>query len=173
MKLYTLRSLVTAQLALCTLMGASSSQAKNITDSCYYIPLPDVPTSDENRAVPWGEPTIHFANGTTCCSSIDQVGSALDEIDAQILPLLGKRYVNIQCPRRHAESFGPRSMYIREAARFRANVTDEIDPSRRQHVIQGAIDNAPAVHLPQIIAEMAYVGIWNSSVLFENCLVRD
>lgn len=64
-------------------------------------------------------------------------------------------------------------MYIREAARFRANVTDEIDPSRRQHVIQGAIDNAPAVHLPQIIAEMAYVGIWNSSVLFENCLVRD
>jgi hypothetical protein len=38
-------------------------------------------------------------------------------------------------------------------------------------VIQGAVDAAPAVHLPQIIAQMVYEGIINSSVLFEECVV--
>lgn len=84
--------LVAAQLALCTLIGASASQGQSVTDLCYYIPLPDIPVSDANRTVPWGEPTIQYANGTTCCSSLDQVRTALDGIDAQLLRLLSTRY---------------------------------------------------------------------------------
>lgn len=38
-------------------------------------------------------------------------------------------------------------------------------------MIQGAVDAAPTVHLPQIIAQMVYEGIINSSVLFEECVV--
>lgn len=87
MKLYPL---VTAQLALCTVILASP-HARSITDLCYYTPLPSVPVSSANRTVPWGQPTIQYANGTTCCSSLDQVRSALNDIDAQLLQLLSTR----------------------------------------------------------------------------------
>lgn len=71
----------------------ASSLARSVTDeSCYYIPLPHVPVSDANRTVPWGQPTIQFSNGTTCCSSLDQVRNVLDEIDDQLLQLLSTRY---------------------------------------------------------------------------------
>lgn len=38
-------------------------------------------------------------------------------------------------------------------------------------MIQGAVDAAPSVHLPQIVAEIVYEGLVNSSVLFEECIV--
>lgn len=38
-------------------------------------------------------------------------------------------------------------------------------------MIQGAVDAAPLVHLPQIVAEIVYEGLVNSSVLFEECIV--
>lgn len=64
-----------------------------------------------------------------------------------------------------------RASYVREATRFKATSADVNDPSRNQQVIQGAVDAAPSVHLPQIIAQIVYEGIVNSSVLFEECIV--
>ncbi|KAF8552966.1 hypothetical protein OG21DRAFT_1485804 [Imleria badia] len=64
----------------------------------------------------------------------------------------------------------PETTYIREAVRFSSSEEDLGNLSREQHVMQGAIDGAPALHLPQIVAQMAYQGIWNSSVLFEQCI---
>ncbi|KAG2037919.1 chorismate mutase, partial [Suillus americanus] len=121
---------------------------------CYFVPLPSIPPSTANRTVPWGEPTIQYANGTTCCSSLDEIRENLDTIDAQLLQLLSTR-----------------ASYVREATRFKATVADVNDPSRNHQVIQGAIDDAPSVHLPQIVAEIVYEGIINSSVLFEECIV--
>ena len=66
-----------------------------------------------------------------------------------------------------------RAAYVREATRFKSREEDVDDPSRDQQVIQRAIDGAPAVHLPQIVAQMVYQSIINSSVLFEECIVRD
>lgn len=122
-------------------------------DSCYYYPLPDLPISQDNRTIPWGEPTITYPNGTTCCSTLDQVRDELDAIDSQLLQLLSER-----------------SAYVREAARFKATEESVNDPSRSQQVIQDAIDAAPSVHLPQIVAKMVFEGIINSSVPFEECI---
>ncbi|KAH7920602.1 hypothetical protein BV22DRAFT_1020912 [Leucogyrophana mollusca] len=126
-----------------------------LSDKCYYDPLPNIPASTANRTIPWGEPTITFANGTTCCSSLDQVRTELDAIDAQLLQVLSQR-----------------AAYVAEATRFKATL-DSVDvPSRDQQVIQGAIEGAPAVHLPQIIAKIVYEGILNASIYFEDCIVR-
>lgn len=70
------------------LVAASSSDP---SDTCYFIPLPSIPSSTDNRTIPWGEPTIQYANGTTCCSSLDEVRQQLDIIDAQLLQLLSQR----------------------------------------------------------------------------------
>lgn len=63
--------------------------------------------------------------------------------------------------------------YVREATRFKSTEADVDNPTRDQQVIQGAINGAPAVHLPQVVAQMVYQSIINSSVLFEVCIVRD
>lgn len=133
------------------LVAAASSS--DPSDKCYFIPLPSIPSSTDNRTIPWGEPTIQYANGTTCCSSLDEVRQQLDIIDAQLLQLLSKR-----------------SSYVGEATRFKATIADVNVPSRNQQVIQGAVDAAPSVHLPQIVAEIVYEGLVNSSVLFEECI---
>ena len=65
-----------------------------------------------------------------------------------------------------------RSAYVREATRFKSTEASINDPARNEQVIQGAIDDAPAVHLPQIVGQMVYQSIINSSVLFEECIVR-
>ncbi|KAG1866988.1 hypothetical protein C8R48DRAFT_703867 [Suillus tomentosus] len=64
-----------------------------------------------------------------------------------------------------------RASYVREATRFKATVSDINVPSRNQQVIQGVVDNALSVHLPQIVAKIVYEGIINSSVIFEKCIV--
>lgn len=66
-----------------------------------------------------------------------------------------------------------RAAYVREATRFKSTEAGVDVPSRNTQVIQGAIDGAPAVHLPQIVAQMVFQSIINSSVLFEDCIVRD
>jgi len=64
-----------------------------------------------------------------------------------------------------------RAAYVREATRFKPTESSINVPSRNQEVIQGAIDGASAVHLPQIVAKMVFESIINSSVLFEQCIV--
>ncbi|KAG1788318.1 uncharacterized protein HD556DRAFT_1403921 [Suillus plorans] len=99
-------------------------------------------------------PTIQFANGTTCCSSLDEIRVQLDIVDTQLLQLLSTR-----------------ASYVREATRSKATVSDVNVPSRNEQVIQGAVDNAPSVHLPQIVAKTVYEGIINSSAILEECIV--
>ncbi|KAG1831421.1 chorismate mutase [Suillus subalutaceus] len=143
-----LRFLVALQI-----IGLAVASSSDFSDKCYFIPLPSIPPSTANRTVPWGEPTIKYANGTTCCSSLNEIRDNLDTIDAQLLQLLSTR-----------------ASYVREATRFKSTLPDVNDPSRNEQVIQGAVDDAPSVHLPQIVAEMVYEGIINSSVLFEECI---
>ncbi|KAG1867007.1 hypothetical protein C8R48DRAFT_772197 [Suillus tomentosus] len=131
----------------------ASPRTSDPSEKCYFNPLPSIPSSTANRSIPWGEPTIHFANGTTCCSSLDEIRVQLDTIDAQLLQLLSTR-----------------ASYVREATRFKATVSDVNVPSRNEQVIQGAVDDAPSVHLPQIVAKSVYEGIINSSVVFEECI---
>jgi hypothetical protein len=64
----------------------------NQSDQCYFIPLPSIPPSTDHRTIPWGKPTIQYANGTTCCSSLDEIRYQLDTIDAQLLQILATRY---------------------------------------------------------------------------------
>ncbi|KAG6382056.1 hypothetical protein JVT61DRAFT_693 [Boletus reticuloceps] len=150
MKLSALYFLATARLAL----GATGPITYNATDdACYYTPMPNVTASNETRAAPWGNQTIQYANGTTCCSSLDQVQTALDTIDAKLLELLSNR-----------------TAYSREAARFMSEEADVDDPLRDQQIIQRAMDNATAVHLPQIVAQKVFQSIINSTVEFEECI---
>ncbi|KAH7911328.1 hypothetical protein BJ138DRAFT_1006882 [Hygrophoropsis aurantiaca] len=136
------------------LVFATASPAP-LSDKCYYLPLPNIPPSAANRTVPWGEPTITFPNGTTCCSSLDQVRTQLDTIDAQLLEVLAQR-----------------AAYVAEATRFKPTESSVDVPSRDQQVLQEAVDGAPAVHLPQIIAQQVYESILNASIYFEDCIVR-
>lgn len=64
-----------------------------------------------------------------------------------------------------------RAAYVGEATRFKPTESSVNVPSRNQEVIQGAIDGAPAVHLPQVVAKMVFESIVNSSILFEECIV--
>ncbi|OJA13678.1 hypothetical protein AZE42_10747 [Rhizopogon vesiculosus] len=69
----------------------------------------------------------------------------MDIIDAQLLQILSTR-----------------EAHVREATRFKATIANVNDPSRIAQVIQGAVDAAPAVHLPQIVAQLVYESIINS-----------
>ncbi|KAG2073333.1 hypothetical protein BDR04DRAFT_1095249 [Suillus decipiens] len=134
-------------------IGLAIASSSDLSDKCYDILLPSILPSTANRTVPWGKPTIHYPNGTTCCSSLNEVRTQLNTIDAQLLQLLSTR-----------------AQYVREATRFKSTLPDVNDPSRNKQVIQEAVDAAPSVHLPQIIAEEVYEGIINSSVTFEECI---
>ncbi|KAG1726955.1 chorismate mutase [Suillus paluster] len=135
------------------ILGLVVASSSDPSDKCYFDPLPSIPPSTDHRNIPWGKPTIKYANGTTCCSSLDEVRDELNNIDAQLLQLLSTR-----------------TSYVREATRFKATVADVNDPSRNKQVIQGAVHDAPSVHLPQIVAQKVYEGLINSSVLFEECI---
>ncbi|EGO00553.1 hypothetical protein SERLA73DRAFT_51202 [Serpula lacrymans var. lacrymans S7.3] len=124
-------------------------------EHCYHDPLPHIPISSANRTVPWGEPSITFSNGTTCCSSLDQVRDGINAVDSQLLQLLSDR-----------------AAYVREATRFKSTYASVNVPSRDKQVIQGAVDAASSVHLPQIVAKKVYEAIINSSIIFEYCVVR-
>ena len=65
-----------------------------------------------------------------------------------------------------------RAAFVREAARFKSNYTSINVPSRNEQVVQGAVQSAPAVDLPQVIAKGTYEAIINSSTKFEYCIVR-
>jgi hypothetical protein len=66
--------------------------------SCYGSDVVSTPSTDY-RNIPWGSPTVHFSslNGTltTCCNSLDEIRTALDDIDDQLLDILNRRYVCI------------------------------------------------------------------------------
>lgn len=74
---------------------ASSSPTGASGASCYASTLPSIPPSPDNRTVPWGSPSVHFSslNGTltTCCDSLDEIRTALDDIDEKLLDLLNQR----------------------------------------------------------------------------------
>ncbi|KIJ66080.1 hypothetical protein HYDPIDRAFT_110221 [Hydnomerulius pinastri MD-312] len=132
---------------------AYGCSADDAVEQCYGKILPSFPPSSDNRTIPWGQPSIQFPNGTTCCSSLDQVRAGIDDIDGQLLELLSQR-----------------AAYVREATRFKATL-DTVDvPSRDQQVIDGAEANAASVNLPQTIARQVFQAIINSSVSFEYCV---
>jgi hypothetical protein len=93
------------------LVVASSSDP---SDKCYFIPLPSTPSSTDNRTIPWGEPSIQYANGTTCCSSLDEVRQQLDIIDAQLLQLLSKRCGFNELYRNITEIYAPSGLRTSE-----------------------------------------------------------
>ncbi|KAH7920603.1 hypothetical protein BV22DRAFT_1097865 [Leucogyrophana mollusca] len=137
---------------LCTYLQLVRASSESV-EECYGKNLPCFPPSNENRTIPWGQPSIRQADGSTCCSSLDEVRAGIDSIDAQLLALLSQR-----------------AAYVREATRFKATL-DSVDvPSRDQEVIQGAEANATRYNLPQTIAREVFEAIINSSVPFEYCV---
>lgn len=79
-----------------TFSAIGSANANANTNSCYGSNVISAPSLD-HRPVPWGTPSVHFSslNGTltTCCDSLDEIRTALDDIDDQILDLLNQRFV--------------------------------------------------------------------------------
>ena len=73
-------------------IGSANANA----NTCYGSNVISTPSVDY-RPVPWGTPGVHFSslNGTltTCCDSLDEIRTALDVIDDQIIDLLNQRFV--------------------------------------------------------------------------------
>jgi hypothetical protein len=83
---------------LLAIFGILAFAATIVADSasCYGSSVVSTPSTD-HRNVPWGSPSVHFSslNGTTttCCNSLDEIRTALDVIDEQLLHLLNSRCV--------------------------------------------------------------------------------
>ncbi|QQK43333.1 Chorismate mutase, type II [Penicillium digitatum] len=120
-------------LALWTAFGSAANVKAN-ADACYGPNLISVPSGD-HRPVPWGTPSVHFSsmNGTltTCCDSLDEIRTALDEIDNQLLDLLNRR-----------------AAYVREATRFKSTRASVNVPSRNEAVLEQAEQQAVAFLIP-------------------------
>lgn len=81
---------------LLLLPAIAAASTGDAIEACYGSELISTPSND-NRTAPWGSPSIHFSslNGTlsTCCTSLDEIRTALDDIDDQLLDLLSRRWV--------------------------------------------------------------------------------
>lgn len=72
-------------------VSATGTPTSNFAAPCYGTALPSLPLSTAIRIIPWGTAGITFANGSTCCSSLDQVRAGIDAVDDQLLELLSQR----------------------------------------------------------------------------------
>ncbi|KAL0952934.1 hypothetical protein HGRIS_007147 [Hohenbuehelia grisea] len=132
---------------------AASVEVQDFASACYNTTLPAIPPSIANRTIPWGKPSFEV-NGTTCCSSLDEVRAGIDALDTQLLDILSQR-----------------AAYVREATRFKAT-RDSVDvPARDEQVINDAVADAPKFNLPQTIARAVFTAIIESGVGFEQCVV--
>lgn len=141
---------------LISLSGAACTDVKSDPAAkCYTSPLPAATVNSENRTVPWGTPSYILPNGTTCCSSLDQVRAGIDAVDDALLTFLAQR-----------------AAFVREATRFKATLDSVNVPSRNQEVIDEAVAaaNTTTPPLPQVIAQGVFEAILNSSVPFEECV---
>ncbi|KGO54016.1 Chorismate mutase [Penicillium expansum] len=142
-------------LTLSTAIGSAANANVN-TNACYGSNVISTP-SEDHRPVPWGTPSVHFSslNGTltTCCDSLDEIRTALDDIDDQILDLLNQR-----------------AAYVREATRFKSTRASVNVPSRNEAVLKQAEQQAVHIEVPVTIARAAIGAILNSSVPFEECI---
>ncbi|KAJ5146210.1 Chorismate mutase [Penicillium bovifimosum] len=136
--------------------AATANKGINPSDTCYSPAVTSTPSTD-NRQTPWGSPSVHFSslNGTltTCCDSLDEIRTALDDIDDQLLILLNQR-----------------AAYVREATRFKSTREAVNDPERNEAVIQQAEQQAVHIGVPVTIARAAMEAILDSSVAFEQCI---
>ncbi|KAJ6185699.1 hypothetical protein N7519_007000 [Penicillium mononematosum] len=141
-------------LTLSTAIGSTTNA--NVNNACYGSNVSSAPSAD-HRPVPWGTPSVHFSslNGTitTCCDSLDEIRTALDDIDDQILDLLNRR-----------------AAYVREATRFKSSRASVNVPSRNEAVLKQAEQQAVHIGVPVTIARAAIGAILNSSVPFEQCI---
>lgn len=134
-------------------VSATGTSTSDFAAPCYGTTLPSLPSSTAIRIIPWGTAGITFANGSTCCSSLDQVRAGIDAVDDQLLELLSRR-----------------AAFVREATRFKAT-RDTVDvPSRDVAVIDGVVEDAPSHKLPQNIAKLVFTAIINASIPFELCI---
>ncbi|KAF8153163.1 chorismate mutase [Crassisporium funariophilum] len=152
MRLFTLASSILIGILIPQALSSNRKPPQDFAQHCYNDPMSDIPASPDNRTIPWGQPSI--INGTsTCCSSLDEVRAGIDAVDAQLLELLSQR-----------------AAFVREATRFKV-MHDLVDvPARDAQVIEQAVTDATAVHLPQSVARAVFAAIINSSVPFELCV---
>lgn len=106
----------------------------------------------------------------------------IDEIDAKLLTLLSQRLApqSSQSDVVFARYLltddlvcSVRAAYVREATRFKETYATVDNPTRDAQVVNEAVEEAPTVGLPQTIAAAVFETIINSSVLFEQCVVRN
>ncbi|QRV75275.1 Conserved oligomeric complex COG6 [Ceratobasidium sp. AG-Ba] len=127
---------------------------KNLESECYAQILPNIQPANDTRMVPWGQPSVHFKNGTTCCGTIEEVRSNIGEIDQQILRLLGER-----------------AAFVREAARFKADRSGVFDQAANDAVVQRALNGTKTYHIPVTVANSTYDALLKSMLAFEYCTV--
>lgn len=151
-------------------IGVSAHPSHDYATACYENPLPSTQPSNANRTIPWGSPSIK--NGSqTCCSSLDEVRAGIDQVDEELLRLLSQRYGTQSGFILYRGPWRTRAAYVREATRFKATRNSVDVPARDQEVIDRAVENATAYHLPKTIAKAVFGAIINSSVSFEYCVV--
>ena len=160
---------------------ATNSTTADFANACYNSTLPSTIPSTANRTIPWGNPSFKFSNGSICCSSLAQVRVGIDEIDEKLLTLLSQR---LAPPSSQSDVVfarylltddlvcSARAAYVREATRFKETYATVDNPTRDAQVVNEAVEEAPAMGLPQTIAAAVFETIINSSVLFEQCVVR-
>ncbi|KAB8288187.1 hypothetical protein EYC80_010192 [Monilinia laxa] len=136
---------------------ATATATTDPASACYTSPLPPLSTTSANitRSIPWGSPSFNLPNGTTCCSSLDEVRAGINDLNDQIIALLAQR-----------------AAYVREATRFKATL-DSVDvPSRDMEVIDGAVEKAKGTtpRLPETVARGVFEAIIEANVPFEKCV---
>lgn len=92
---------------------------------CYAATLPPLVPSTASRATPWSTAALALPNGTTCCDSLSQVRAGIDAVDEQLIALLALRLG-----------------YVREATRFKGNLSAVDVPARDAQVVEGAVEAA-------------------------------
>ncbi|QSZ33330.1 hypothetical protein DSL72_002918 [Monilinia vaccinii-corymbosi] len=149
--------LTTISSALVLALAPLSTIAEDRAAACYDLPLPipSTRTQGVNLTTPWAQPFIQYPNGTTCCSSIEEVRAGINSLNDQILALLAQR-----------------AEFVREATRFKATI-DSVDvPARDKEVVEKAVAKAKCLKpkLPAVIARAVFEAIINASVPFEKCV---
>ncbi|MBW0491320.1 hypothetical protein O181_031035 [Austropuccinia psidii MF-1] len=112
------------------------------------------PKTRTNSSDPvWGQPTIRFANGSSCCQHLSQVREYIDYLDETIV-----KYLSI------------RQQFVVEAGRFKASKQEVRAPPRAVGVVKNAQAIAQKVGLAPWVAQVSYTALLNSFVELELCL---
>ncbi|KIM77827.1 hypothetical protein PILCRDRAFT_610417 [Piloderma croceum F 1598] len=132
--------------------GASAdSDNLDFAKKCLNLPLPKLHPENDTRPTPWASEAK--INGSYCCSSLDEIRDKIDEVDIQLVQLLGIR-----------------TQLDAQAAFWKSTRASVNVPSRNIEVINEAIGNATQDGAAKFIVNATFFALLDSSVDYEDCV---